>query len=137
MVSSTVNDSWFELLGGEMTDESTEQKRQKIVESFEREQTYFEKAFEENAERLNKFAETNNLAGIDQAKKNMGEASEILGDLVKQKNEALRELQAAETAAQTIKEASIDQEISKDTLDGKKEEREKSEEEDYNYGYGM
>lgn len=120
-----------------MTDESTEQKRQKIVESFEREQTYFEKAFEENAERLNKFAETNNLAGIDQAKKNVGEASEILGDLVKQKNEALRELQAAETAAQTIKEASIDQEISKDTLDGKKEEREKSEEEDYNYGYGM
>jgi len=43
MVSSTVNDNWFELLGGEMTDESTEQKRQKIVESFEREQTYLRK----------------------------------------------------------------------------------------------
>jgi len=120
-----------------MTDESTEQKRQKIVESFEREQTYFEKAFEENAERLNKFAEANNIAGIDQAKKNMGEASEILGDLVKQKNEALSELQAAENASQTNKEESISQDTAKNTLEAETEEQEKSEEEDYDYGYGM
>ena len=77
------------------------------------------------------------VRSIDQAKKNMGEASEILGDLVKQKNEALSELQAGETAAQTTKEASIDQENSKDILAGKKEEQEKLEEEDYDYVYGM
>lgn len=120
-----------------MTDESTEQKRQKIVESFEREQTYFEKAFEENAERLNKFAETNNLAGIDWAKKNMGEASEILGDLVKQKKEALSELQAAENAAQMDKGESISQDTPQNIPEKKTEEQEKSEEEDYDYGYGM
>lgn len=120
-----------------MTDESTEQKRQKIVESFEREQTYFEKAFEENAERLNKFSETNNLAGVNQAKKNMGEASEILGDLVKQKNEALSELKAAENAAQTDKEEILSQDTHKNAFEEKAEKQEKSEEEDYDYGYGM
>lgn len=120
-----------------MTDESSEQKRQKIIESFDREQRYFEKSFEENAERLSKATEVNNVAGIDLAKKNMGEANEILGDLLKQKNEALSELQAAETAAQTTKEESTAQETPQNILEEKVEEPKKSEEEDYNYGYGM
>lgn len=120
-----------------MTDESTEQKRQKIVESFEREQRNVEKAYEDGVNLLNKSLENKNLAGIDQARKNMGEASEILGDLVKQKNEALSELQAAENAAQTDKEESISQDTPQNVPEDKKEEQEKSEEQDYNYGYGM
>lgn len=120
-----------------MTDESTEQKRQRIIESFDREQRYFEKSFEENAERLSKATEVNNSVGIDLAKKNMGEANEILGALLKQKNEALSELQAAETAAQTTKEENSAQETPQNILEEKVEEPKKSEEEDYNYGYGM
>ena len=116
-----------------MTDESTEQKRQRIIESFDREQRYFEKSFEENAERLSKATEVNNSVGIDLAKKNMGEANEILGDLLKQKNEALSELQAA----QTTKEENSAQETPQNILEEKVEEPKKSEEEDYNYGYGM
>jgi len=120
-----------------MTDESTEQKRQKIIDSFEREQRYFEKVFEENAERLNIATKANNLAGIDQARKNMGEASEILGDLVKGKNEALSELQAAENAAQAVTEETLSQDTAPSVNEEPKEKQEKSEEEDYYYGYGM
>ena len=120
-----------------MTDESAEQKRQKIIESFEREQRYFEKSFEDNAERLNKSLEAEDPAGIDLARKNMGEASEILGDLVKQKTEALNELQAAENAAQAVKEESPSQDTAHSVSEDKKVEQEKSEEEEYDYGYGM
>lgn len=121
-----------------MTDESTEQKRQKIIESFEREQRHFEKAYEDSVDLLNISLDAKNLHGIEQAQKNMGEASEILGDLVKGKNEALSELEAAENAAQTTKEEGIAQATpSNGVEDGKEETQEKSEEEDYYYGYGM
>lgn len=120
-----------------MTDESTEQKRQKIIDSFEREQRYFEKVFEENAERLNIATKANNLAGIDQARKNMGEASEILGDLIKGKNEALSELQAATNAAQAVTEETLSQDTAPSVNEEPEEKQEKSEEEDYYYGYGM
>jgi NADH dehydrogenase/NADH:ubiquinone oxidoreductase subunit G len=137
MVAATIDICKFELKGWEMTDESTEQKRQKIIDSFEREQRYFEKVFEENAERLNIATKANNLAGIDQARKNMGEASEILGDLVKGKNEALSELQAAENAAQAVTEETLSQDTAPSVNEEQEEKQEKSEEEDYYYGYGM
>lgn len=120
-----------------MTDESTEQKRQKIIDSFEREQRHFEKVFEENAERLNIATKADNMAGIDQARKNMGEASEILGDLVKGKNEALSELEAATNAAQAVTEETLSQDTAPSVNEEPEEKQEKSEEEDYYYGYGM
>lgn len=120
-----------------MTNESTEQKRQIIIESFEREQRYFEKSFEENAEKLVEATKANNIAGIDLAKKNMGEANEILGDLVKQKNEALNELQAAEKADQSTIKESIAQKTPQNVIKDNKQLQENSEEEDYDYGYGM
>ncbi|NLC14108.1 MAG: hypothetical protein GX768_08720 [Chloroflexi bacterium] len=120
-----------------MTDEPTEQKRQKIIERFDREQRIYEKSYEDAANLLNKSLETKNLAGIDLARKNMGEASEILGDLVRQKNEMLSDLQTAENAAQTDKDESLSQDTPQTTLENQEEKQEKSEEEGYNYGYGM
>ena len=84
--SRTRMDRW------KMPDDSIEQKRQQIIESYEREQKVFEKAYEDGAKLLKKSLEEKNLAGIDQARKNMNEASEILGDLVRGKNQALDEL---------------------------------------------
>lgn len=120
-----------------MTDESPEQKRQNIIDRFDREQIYFEKAFEEGRDLLNKSLEEKNLAGIDLARKNMAEASEILGDLVKGKNEALKEFQAAENSAQTVNQENLGQAPTLDTSEEKNETQEKSEEQDYYNGYGM
>ncbi len=120
-----------------MIDESMEQKRQKIIESFEREQKVFEKAYEDSVKLLNKSFEAKNLAGIDQAKKNMEEASEILGDLVKGKNQALDDLQKEKNPTQAAKEENLSQDAAHNILGEQKEIQEKSEEEDHYYGYGM
>lgn len=120
-----------------MTDESTEQKRQRIIDRFESEQRIYEKAYEDSVELLNKSLDAKNLPGIEQAQKNMGEASEILGDLVKGKNEALNELQAAENAAQSVMKESLSQDTAQNVLEEQEESQEKSEEEDYYYGYGI
>jgi len=120
-----------------MTDESTEQKRQSIIDRFESEQRIYEKTYEDSVDLLNESLDTKNLPGIEQAQKNMGEASEILGDLVKGKNEALSELQAVENAAKSIMKESLSQETAPTVLEEQEETQEKSEEEDYYYGYGM
>ncbi|NLG40628.1 MAG: hypothetical protein GX544_02905 [Chloroflexi bacterium] len=132
-----------------MADESFEQKKKSILESYERESTYFQKSFEENANLLAKFQAENNLPGVERAKQNMAEANQILGDLMKNRDGALEELISAEKLAQATENSGLEQAVkgsaledlsqsnnqtSNDELDKKHEE---SEDEDYYYGASM
>ncbi|GEM_PF-1634423 len=132
-----------------MADESFEQKKKNILESYERESTYFQKSFEENANLLAKFQAENNLPGVERAKQNMAEANQILGDLMKNRDGALEELISAEKLAQATENPGLEQAVkgsaledlsqsnnqtSNDELDKKHEE---SEDEDYYYGASM
>jgi|SRR5690606_18109936 len=132
-----------------MADESFEQKKKSILESYERESTYFQKSFEENANLLAKFQAENNLPGVERAKQNMAEANQILGDLMKNRDGALEELISAEKLAQATENPGLEQAVkgsaledlsqsnnqtSNDELDKKHEE---SEDEDYYYGASM
>jgi tRNA nucleotidyltransferase/poly(A) polymerase len=132
-----------------MADESFEQKKKNILESYERESTYFQKSFEENANLLAKFQAENNLPGVERAKQNMAEANQILGDLMKNRDGALEELISAEKLAQATENSGLEQAVkgsaledlsqsnnqtSNDELDKKHEE---SEDEDYYYGASM
>lgn len=120
-----------------MTDEAQEQKRQQIIDRYDREQKIYEKSYEDSVDLLNQSLEAKNLAGIDQARKNMGEASEILGDLVKQKTEALNELQAAKNASQESAGEQLDN-ASKQEVSAKQDDKqEESEDQDYYSGLGM
>lgn len=120
-----------------MTDDLMEQKRRKITERFEREQAIYEKSFEDNARLLKNSIDENNQAGIDLAKKNMGEANEILGELLKQKKEALNNLQTVENVPQADNEENQIHASTRDIFMQLDETKEKSEEKDYDYGYGM
>jgi hypothetical protein len=132
-----------------MADESFEQKKKSILESYERESTYFQKSFEENANLLAKFQAENNLPGVERAKQNMAEANQILGDLMKNRDGALEELISAEKLAQATENSGLEQAVkgsaledlsqinnqtSNDEFDKKHEE---SEDEDYYYGASM
>lgn len=132
-----------------MADESFEQKKKNILESYERESNYFQKSFEENANLLAKFQAENNLPGVERAKQNMAEANQILGDLMKNRDGALEELISAEKLAQATENPGLEQAVkgsaledlsqsnnqtSNDELDKKHEE---SEDEDYYYGASM
>lgn len=125
---------WY---GDDMTEESLDQKRQKIIDSFEREQRIFEKAYEDSVGLLNRSLEAKNLVGINQAQENIKEASEILGDLVEGKHQALTELEASETIAQTGKEEVQKQETAQIHLEKQEETPKNSEQEEYYYGYGL
>ncbi len=120
-----------------MTGESPEQERQNIIDRYEREQAIYEKSYEDSVHLLNRSLEAKDLAGIDLARKNMGEASEILGDLVKQKNEALNELQVAENASQALAEDKLNNIAEKDASVEQNEKQEESEDQDYYNGLGM
>ena len=94
-----------------MADESFEQKKKNILESYERESTYFQKSFEENANLLAKFQAENNLPGVERAKQNMAEANQILGDLMKNRDGALEELISAEKLAQATENSGLEQAV--------------------------
>ncbi len=120
-----------------MTDELTKQEEKRITDSYERERDIYLKAYEDSRNLLNRSLEANDLAGIERANKNMGEASDILDKVKRWEKEALKELQTAENATKTGQKESLSQNTAQNVLGEQKETLEKSEEEDYYYGYGM
>ncbi len=77
----------------------------------------------------------------------MAESNEILGDLMRQRDEALSELTAGKNAAQAEQAQQIDQTVEENIEEGvtqeisenpnEEKEQEASEEEEYDYGMGM